>query len=145
MLTEVSKRINTVKDDPLVNYFPNILWVIHDFKGELYDEYGMKMTNDDYLENALKNKEGFSTEVMETNKITTLFKGLFADRHCFPLTESKENPQSGLELGSLKELIFNSFKAKSVNGASMTGRSFLGLIGRILSVINKREVILYFS
>ena len=44
-------------------YFPSFLWIIRDFTLQLFDTEGEPMSSKDYLEEALKIKNGFSDDV----------------------------------------------------------------------------------
>eukprot|EP00826_Nyctotherus_ovalis_P064651 TRINITY_DN9488_c0_g7_i1.p1 TRINITY_DN9488_c0_g7~~TRINITY_DN9488_c0_g7_i1.p1 ORF type:complete len:232 (-),score=20.19 TRINITY_DN9488_c0_g7_i1:694-1389(-) len=137
MLNDLSKRIVS-KDEPLTSYFPPLLWLIHDFQGDLTDEYGMPMNPDDYLEEALKNQEGFSKEVLELNKIRILYANLFAERRCFVLANLLEKDKE--ELAKLKEVVFESVRPKTVNEAAITGKVFIALVERIIEKLNNGSV-----
>jgi len=128
MLNELSKRI---KDQALQHYFPPIIWLIQNFEGDLIDEYGIPINADDYLEEALENQEGFSKDVLELNKIRTLYKTLFTQRHCFILSE----------LSQFEELIFDLVNPKMINGAVISGRALIGLVERVVAMLNKSMVI----
>lgn len=157
MVTELSKRIKLSEDSEfdLTSYFPTLLWVIRDFHLELVDEYGIQITHDEYLENALKETAGFSKDVVERNKIRSLLKAFFKERHCFTLVrpansendlqnlstaKSKTRTQFEKQINEVKKLIFDSLKPKSVNGVPVTGRAFLDLAGKIASSLNSGAV-----
>ena len=157
MVTELSKRIK-LTDDPsfdLAGYFPSLLWIIRDFHLELVDEYGIKISHDEYLENALKEQTGFSKEIMERNKIRTLLKAFFKNRYCYTLvrpayteidlqglssSKSKIRTQFDEQISQVKKLIFETIKPKCVNGVPLTGKAFLGLIENIISSLNSGAV-----
>jgi hypothetical protein len=156
MVTELSKRIK-FSEDPfdLASYFPTLLWIIRDFHLELVDEYGLPITHDEYLENALKETVGYSKDVMERNKIRSLLKTFFKERHCFTLVrpahsendlqnlstaKSKTRMQFEQQITELKKLIFESLKSKAVNGVAITGKVFLNLTRKIISSLNTGAV-----
>ncbi len=157
MVTELSKKVKFTEEQSfdMAGYFPTLLWIIRDFHLELLDEYGMSISNDDYLEDALKEQSGFSGEIMERNKIRTLIKTYFADRHCFTMVRpaheerdlqelaagtGKTREQFEKQIGEVRELIFSTIKAKSINGVPMTGRTFLGFAQKIVSALNEGAV-----
>lgn len=157
MVTELSKKIKITEEESfdMANYFPTLLWIIRDFHLELVDEYGMTITNDDYLESALKEQTGFSKEIMERNKIRTLIKTYFSERHCFTMvrpaheerdlqelstTKAKTRQQFEKQIQEAKSLIYNTIKAKSINGVPMTGQAFLGFAQKIVLALNEGAV-----
>lgn len=158
MVTELSKKIQFTDDSTfdLASYFPTLLWLIRDFHLELVDEYGMQITHDEYLESALKEQAGFSKDVMERNKIRTLLKTFFKDRHCYALIrpahaesdlqnlssgKSKVRAQFDQQMTETRRLIFETIKPKSVNGVPLTGKTFLGFIEKIISSLNSGAVL----
>jgi len=157
MVTELSKRIQFTDDTSfdLASYFPTLLWMIRDFHLELVDEYGMQITHDEYLESALKEQVGFSKDVMERNKIRTLLKTFFKDRHCYALIRPAhaENDLQNLSSGKAKvrtqfdrqitearKLISEAIKPKCINGVPLTGKTFLGLVEKIITSLNNGSV-----
>ena len=159
MVTELSKRIKLSDDSnfDLINYFPTLLWILRDFHLELVDEYGIKISQDEYLENALKEQVGFSNDVMERNKIRTLLKTFFKDRHCCTLVrpansemdlqnlssqKSKLRTQFEEQMAGVRKFVFNGLKPKSLNGFPMTGKMYLPLVNTLVSSLNKAPVVL---
>jgi len=157
MVTELSKRIKFSEDDNFdsQNYFPSLLWVVRDFHLELVDEFGQKITHDEYLESALREQTDFSKEAMERNKIRTLLKAFFKERHCFTLVRpandekdlqalstnnSKTRAQFEQQLQDVKNLLFSTMKSKNVNGIPMTGKVFLAFTEKILISLNEGAV-----
>jgi len=156
MVTELSKRIKFSEDSfDLASYFPALLWIVRDFHLELVDEYGLQITHDEYLENALKETVGYSRDVMERNKIRTLLKTFFKERYCFTLvrpahsesdlqnlstTKSKTRMQFEQQILELRELIFESIKPKAVNEVAITGKVFLNLTKKMISSLNTGAV-----
>ena len=159
MVAELSKRIKFTEDSSfdLKSYCPVLIWIIRDFHLELIDEYGMKMTHDDYLESALEEQNGFSKEIMERNKIRTLIKAFFKERHCHTLVRPAHEEKDLQELAAnktkmrgefeeqvieLKQLVFDSIKLKCINGMPMTGKAFLGFAEKIVFCLNTGAVYL---
>ena len=157
MVTELSKKIKISDDESFdaSSYFPSLFWIIRDFHLELVDEDQIAITNDEYLESALKEQTGYSKEIMERNKIRTLLKTFFKERHCFTLVRpaheekdiqelssgtSKMRVQFEKQLQELRALLFNSIKAKSINGVPMTGKSYLGFVQTIITALNEGAV-----
>jgi len=118
----------------LTNYFAPILWVVHNFKGDLTNEYGMQMKDNDYLDEALKDQEGFDKETLELNKIRTFYRNLFNDKHCFTIKNIKE------QVENLREVVLDIVKVKMISEVAITGRAFIGLVERIIEMLNKNTV-----
>ena len=164
MVTELTKKIKFSEEESVdtSNYFPSLLWIIRDFHLELIDEYGMQISHDEYLESALKEQTGFSKEIMERNKIRTLIKTFFKERHCFTLVRpahdekdlqdlatgegTKTRVQFDQQIEKVKDLLFSSIKAKNINGVPMSGKAFLSFSEKIVTSLNDGAVIcLFFS
>ena len=47
---------------------PNFIWVLRDFALKLVNANGKSISSDEYMEEALKTKEGFSKEIQKRNK-----------------------------------------------------------------------------
>lgn len=66
---------------------PRLIWVLRDFQLDLKDTFNQDITSNEYLENALKEKESFniSESQKKKNKIRKMIKGFFAQRDCVTL------------------------------------------------------------
>jgi hypothetical protein len=157
MVTELSKRIKVSEegDETMAGYFPSLLWMVRDFHLELVDEDGSPITNDEYLESALKEQTGYSKEIMERNKIRTLLKSYFKERHCFTIVRPAHDEKDLQSLSSnvtktrgifeqqlqeARTLLFNTMKAKAIGEAPMTGKAYLTFIQTIITALNEGAV-----
>lgn len=157
MVTELSKRIKIAEEgeETIAGYFPTLLWIVRDFHLELVDEDGSPITNDEYLESALKEQIGYSKEIMERNKIRTLLKAYFQQRHCYTIvrpahdekdlqtlssTGAKTRGLFDQQLQEARSLIFNTMKPKAIGEAPMTGKAYLSFIQTIITALNQGAV-----
>lgn len=62
--------------------FPSFYWVLRDFSLKLENEAGQPITAQDYLENALKDTEGYSEQTAQKNCIRSLIRSYFKERFC---------------------------------------------------------------
>ncbi|XP_073694035.1 guanylate-binding protein 4-like [Garra rufa] len=91
-----------------VKFFPNFIWAVRDFTLELKIE-GKDITEDQYLERALKLKDGTSKKVMEYNLLRECIRNFFPSRKCFtfPFPTAPENMSclEGLDSADIKFLM----------------------------------------
>uniref|UniRef100_F6XDZ9 GB1/RHD3-type G domain-containing protein n=1 Tax=Monodelphis domestica TaxID=13616 RepID=F6XDZ9_MONDO len=107
-VTELTERIQA-KSSPstagaeesidFVNFFPDFVWTLRDFTLELQFN-GQPITSDEYLEKALKLKEGTSNEVSMFNLPRQCIHQFFPKKKCFIF----EQPTSGKKLAQLEKL-----------------------------------------
>jgi hypothetical protein len=58
------------------------MWVLRDFALQLVDHEGNKITQQEYLENSLREQKGTSESILRKNKIRRLIQHFFKDRDC---------------------------------------------------------------
>ncbi|EGB12591.1 hypothetical protein AURANDRAFT_19411, partial [Aureococcus anophagefferens] len=112
-------------------HFPAFMWVVRDFTLRLEDG-GRKINDRQYLENALKPQQSFTSEAASRNQIRTLLSSFFRERDCCTLVRPAEDeatlrnlsnvplgelrPEFQTGLAALKTKVFASMRAKAVNG-----------------------------
>jgi len=122
--------------DELSEHFPAFMWVVRDFTLRLEDG-GRKINDRQYLENALKPQQSFTSEAASRNQIRTLLSSFFRERDCCTLVRPAEDeatlrnlsnvaladlrPEFQAGLASLKTKVFASIRAKAVNGRALSG------------------------
>ncbi|XP_050959607.1 guanylate-binding protein 1 isoform X2 [Labeo rohita] len=98
-VTELAECIKVKSSDEdadnsrdFVKFFPNFIWAVRDFTLELKID-GKDITEDQYLEFALKLKDGTSKKVMEYNLLRECIRNYFPSRKCFtfPFPTTPEN------------------------------------------------------
>ncbi|XP_075581295.1 guanylate-binding protein 7-like isoform X2 [Pelecanus crispus] len=82
-----------------VLFFPTFVWAVRDFTLQLEMD-GQEISEDEYLENALKLKAGSSPETQRYNQPRECIRQFFPERKCFVF----EQPASRRELVHLEEL-----------------------------------------
>ncbi|XP_037386993.1 guanylate-binding protein 1 isoform X2 [Pygocentrus nattereri] len=80
-------------DSKFVQYFPNFIWTVRDFVLELVIEKKGQITEDEYLDFALKLKKGCSKTINNYNLPRQCIRSYFPTRKCFvfPLPASQDN------------------------------------------------------
>ena len=118
-------------------YAPSFLWVLRDFSLSLHDEAGDEMTTRDYLESALLETDGFSTELQARNRVRRALVSFFRERDCATLVRPADDeaaladaealPESAFRrefregLAALRMRIAALARPKIVHGAHVTG------------------------
>uniref|UniRef100_A0A8C8RDJ5 GB1/RHD3-type G domain-containing protein n=1 Tax=Pelusios castaneus TaxID=367368 RepID=A0A8C8RDJ5_9SAUR len=82
-----------------VRFFPAFVWAVRDFTLQLELD-GQEISEDEYLEHALKLKHGSSQETQQYNLPCECIRQFFPDRKCFVFTQ----PASRRNLARLEEL-----------------------------------------
>ncbi|XP_035170178.1 guanylate-binding protein 1-like [Oxyura jamaicensis] len=80
-------------------YFPTFVWAVRDFTLQLEVD-GKEISEDEYLENALKLKDGSSQEAQSYNRLRECIHQLFSERKCFVF----DQPARKRDLPRLEEL-----------------------------------------
>ena len=141
--------------DELSEHFPAFMWVVRDFTLRLEDG-GRKINDRQYLENALKPQQSFTSEAASRNQIRTLLSSFFRERDCctlvrpaedeatlrnlsnVPLSELRPEFQTGL--AALKTKVFASMRAKAVNGRALSGSMLATLATTYADALNSGGV-----
>lgn len=80
--------------DEFQKIFPSFMWVVRDFTLQLQDAAGNRITQKEYLEQALKETKGMSDSTEQKNRIRRLLKAFFTERDCVttvrPINEESE-------------------------------------------------------
>ncbi|KAM6229519.1 guanylate-binding protein 1 [Spheniscus humboldti] len=85
--------------EKFVLFFPTFIWAVRDFTLQLEMD-GKEISEDEYLENALKLKAGSSPETQRYNQPRECIRQYFPDRKCFVF----DQPASKKDLVHLEEL-----------------------------------------
>ncbi|XP_035428449.2 guanylate-binding protein 1-like isoform X2 [Cygnus atratus] len=84
-----------------VRFFPGFVWAVRDFVLELSQD-GQRITEDEYLENALRLQPGSSRVVQEQNELRRCLRDFFPERKCFVMLPPAK-PQAMKQLEELDE------------------------------------------
>jgi hypothetical protein len=138
--------------DALASFFPSFMWVIRDFALELVDEDYNDISEQDYLENCLKQKDGFSSDVLEKNRIRKSLTNFFKNRDCATIVrpiddEAKlhqidEQPYEALrpafrtQMEGMRKRVLAQLTAKSLRGKAMSGSMFATLVRTYVGAMN---------
>jgi hypothetical protein len=138
--------------DALASFFPSFMWVIRDFALELVDEDYNDISEQDYLENCLKQKDGFSSDVLEKNRIRKSLTNFFRQRDCATIVrpiddEAKlhqidEQPYEALrpafrtQMEGMRKRVLAQLTAKSLRGKAMSGSMFATLVRTYVGAMN---------
>ena len=142
--------------EALASFFPSFMWVIRDFALDLVDEDYNDITEQDYLENCLKQKDGFSRDILEKNRIRKSLTNFFKIRDCATIVrpiddESKLHqidnepyeslrPEFRSQMESMRSRVLAQLSAKKLRGKSMSGSMFATLVRTYVDAMNSDGV-----
>ncbi|XP_040399661.1 guanylate-binding protein 1-like [Cygnus olor] len=96
LVTTLMERVQVHTEDDsdtaaanFVRFFPGFIWAVRDFILELSLD-GQSITEDEYLENALRLQPGSSHMVQEQNKLRQCLRDFFPERKCFVMLPPAE-------------------------------------------------------
>ncbi|XP_008849856.1 guanylate-binding protein 4 [Nannospalax galili] len=161
-LTELIRTKSTSKSeeiddsDEFVSFFPDFVWTVRDFTLELKLD-GRPITEDEYLENALKLIPGRSVKVQNSNMPRECIRHFFPKRKCFVfdrptkekelLVHIEEMPEDQLDHNFQAQsqkfcsYIFANAKAKTLKeGITVTGTRLGTLVTTYVDAINSGAV-----
>ncbi|XP_028922506.1 guanylate-binding protein 1-like [Ornithorhynchus anatinus] len=102
-VTELSEHIQMKAgeedDTQFYRFFPHFVWTVRDFTLQLSID-GKEVTEDEYLENALKLKSGHSKKIHQYNLPRQCLRDYFPTRKCFAFPQ----PVAASEMGQLEHL-----------------------------------------
>ena len=140
----------------LAQYFPTLLWLLRDFSLKLEDKDGNVITEKQYLENALEEKNGSSESVEEKNRVRNLIKTYFIEKDCFVMVRPVEKEEDLQNLQNLpneqlrkeflqqskifRNKVLKKTKPKTFNKMPLSGQMLIELIQSILDSINMGSI-----
>ena len=139
------------KDEMISELCPKFIWTLRDFNLEKYKQ--IKKRSDMYLEECLNDDRFKGKNKDEINMISESLVRYFKKRECVimpcPTNEEKEvvmlkrmelseNFQNEFEV--LKKKIYESSKAKSINGKKINGPILVSLLKSFIREINKEKI-----
>ncbi|XP_050786505.1 guanylate-binding protein 4-like isoform X2 [Gopherus flavomarginatus] len=162
-VSEISTHIRTKAqaqdgfedDSQYPRFFPKFIWAVRDFTLELKLN-GREVTEDDYLENALVRRKGFTKEVIQYNLPRDCLRNYFPIRKCFvfvppvageemsqlcTLPDSALHPQFLAQATRFCEYVLRESQVKTVPGGQpVTGRLFGALVQSYVDTIRSGQV-----
>ncbi|XP_041032744.1 guanylate-binding protein 1-like isoform X2 [Carcharodon carcharias] len=139
-LTELIKVKSGAGDDEsmeFARFFPAFVWSVRDFSLELQLE-GRKVTADEYLDNALKLKQGTSKKIQDHNLPRECIRNYFPTRKCFvfdrpakkelmknmdQIADSRLDPAFVKQAQEFLEYVYSTAQIKRLKGGHrVTGR-----------------------
>ena len=142
------------KDEMISELCPKFIWTLRDFNLEKYKQ--IKKRSDMYLEECLNDDRFKGKNKDEINMISESLVRYFKKRECvimpcptneekevvmlkrMELNELSENFQNEFEV--LKKKIYESSKAKSINGKKINGPILVSLLKSFIREINKEKI-----
>ena len=142
------------KDEMIAELCPKFIWTLRDFNLEKYKQ--IKKRSDVYLEECLNDDRFKGKNKDEINMISESLVRYFKKRECvimpcptneekevvmlkrMELNELSENFQNEFEV--LKKKIYESSKAKSINGKKINGPILVSLLKSFIREINKEKI-----
>ncbi|KAL1790106.1 guanylate-binding protein 6-like, partial [Sigmodon hispidus] len=85
-----------------VSFFPNFIWTVRDFMLEL-KLHGKDITEDEYLENALKLIQGNNPRIQASNLSRECIRHFFPERKCFVFDQPTNDKKLLLKLETITE------------------------------------------
>ncbi|XP_012577589.1 PREDICTED: guanylate-binding protein 4 [Condylura cristata] len=164
-VSELAKHIRT-KSSPssyeihdsaeFVSFFPDFVWAVRDFTLKLELD-GCPITEDEYLENALKLIKGLSTKLEMSNQPRECIRKFFPNRKCFvfdqPTSDTEllhymeEVSENQLDLNFQEQFqkfcsyIFTHVKAKTLReGITVSGNGLRTLVVIYVDTINSGSI-----
>uniref|UniRef100_H3B0D3 GB1/RHD3-type G domain-containing protein n=1 Tax=Latimeria chalumnae TaxID=7897 RepID=H3B0D3_LATCH len=160
-VSELTERIKVTSSDDsddsieYARFFPGFVWTVRDFSLELSLE-GHPITEDEYLDNALKLKKGLNKATQQFNLLRESIRNFFPSRKCFVF----DRPASGEKLQRMEELdeselnpefvsqarrfciyVFESTKPKTLKGGyAVTGALFGNLAVTYVDTIRSGSI-----
>lgn len=145
-----------IDSEDYAKYFPTFVWVVRDFTLQLIDQEGESISPKEYLERSLAAQKGFSESVEQKNRIRRLLTTFFKERDCFtlvrPLTDEENlqnldkidfdqlRPEFVEQVIQLRRRVLNRIRPKVLNGKSLNGEMFSGLVRAYVTAINNGAV-----
>ena len=142
--------------DALSSFFPSFMWVIRDFSLVLEDEDYNEITELDYLNNSLKLREGFSSDVQAKNRIRQSLTSFFTKRDCVtivrPLVDETKlqqiddepyeslRPEFRARMEKFRADLLDQLTAKTLQGKPMSGSMFSTLARTFVEAMNSDGV-----
>ena len=80
-----------LKAKDLQNLMPFFTWVVRDFELGLVNDEGEQISQDEYLEQSLAEKESLDDDVAKQNNIRKCLRTCFLHRSCFTLCKPVES------------------------------------------------------
>ncbi|KAL8219629.1 UNVERIFIED_CONTAM: hypothetical protein K2H54_029593 [Gekko kuhli] len=163
-VTELTKKIQTKSSErcqeennsaEFVRFFPAFIWAVRDFTLQLKMD-GQPVTEDEYLESALKLQKGNMEQMQKCNVPRSCIREFFPSRKCFtfdrPANKRKlhrleELEEEDLELDFLEpvndfcEHVWNTSRPKTVPGGRVvSGAMLANLAKNYVEAINSGQV-----
>ncbi|XP_050011762.1 guanylate-binding protein 6-like [Alexandromys fortis] len=161
-LTELIKTKSSPSTDGIknstefVSFFPDFVWTVRDFTLELKLD-GKNITEDEYLENALKLIPGNSTRIQASNLPRECIRRFFPKRKCFvfdrptndkellckieTISEDQLDPKFQEQMRAFVSYIFTEAKIKTLReGIKVTGSRLGTLVTTYVDAINSGAV-----
>lgn len=138
-------------------FFPAFLWVVRDFSLELVDDDGDLILPREYLESCLAQRDGFSEEQLERNRVRQVLTSFFRKRDCATLCrpisdeaklqELDQQPYESLKpafreaMDELRQKVLDTLApVKTLHGRPLNGRMLAGLVRSYIDALNKDAV-----
>ncbi|XP_036045164.1 uncharacterized protein LOC118585118 [Onychomys torridus] len=152
-----SQRSDTIEDArEFVSFFPDFIWTVRDFTLELKLD-GHCITEDEYLENALKLIPGYNPQIQTSNWPRECIRQFFPRRKCFVfdwpvsdpqllakienIPESQLNPKFQKQSKTFCSHIFTHASTKKLKeGILVTGTRFGTLVETYVDAINSGTI-----
>ncbi|XP_035428456.1 guanylate-binding protein 1-like [Cygnus atratus] len=163
LVTALTERVQVHAEDDsdtaaanFVRFFPGFVWAVRDFALQLSQD-GRRITEDEYLENALRLQPGSSRVVQEQNELRRCLRDFFPERKCFvmlppadveAMTRLEELDEGQLRPGFLRQAdafcrhVWDKVPVKALpGGQKVTGSMLASLAERYVAAIASSGVL----
>ena len=140
----------------LSSFFPSFMWVIRDFALELVDEDYNDISEQDYLDNCLQQQSGFSSDVLEKNRIRKSLTNFFSRRDCATIVRPLDDetklqqidkepyeslrPEFRQQFEKMRGRVLDQLTAKTLQNKPMSGSMFSTLTRTYVDAMNSDGV-----
>jgi hypothetical protein len=157
LVTELTKRVTVAsgvagrEESALSAYFPPFLFLLRDFVLNLEHD-GKKISREEYLENALRERPGNHRRSDERNNIRRAIRTLFTHRMCYTMVRPSNNeddmrkpgglcledirPQFLAQLEEVQNLISSHAVPKQIEGCIVNGKMLASLAKSYVDSMN---------
>ncbi|XP_027766184.1 guanylate-binding protein 6-like [Empidonax traillii] len=112
-------------------FFPDFVWAVMDRTRELLDEDGWEISEDEYLERALRLQPGTNTRAQRHNLPRECIRQFFPERRCFLIQGHPEETPAGLQEQKFLTFLREEAQTKTLPGGLVVTGELLGRLAEI--------------
>ncbi|XP_027767005.1 guanylate-binding protein 6-like, partial [Empidonax traillii] len=112
-------------------FFPDFVWAVMDCARELQDEDGWEISEDEYLERALRLQPGTDAQAQRHNLPQECIRQFFLNRRCFLIQGHLEETPAGLQEQKFLTFLREEAQTKTLPGGLVVTGELLGRLAEI--------------